>query len=493
MRLLLKPSIWSFEMHEKKLANNIEPFESYGDLKVKFETVLNFTSYGIWILDGIGKVLNVNPVAEELVGVKKKDVVGKNIISLVEKGVINEALTPYVLAAKRPVSRVLHVLKTNKHIFSTGTPVLDEAGNVKLVVVNEYDMTTLNNLQTQLEQMRNVAQKYRDVITDLGLHELKDQNIIAKSRKMRHVLMVSRKLARFGLSNILILGESGTGKGLIAKFIHENSKRKKRPFVQINCAALPEGLLEAELFGFEKGAFTGAADKGKIGLFELAQGGTLLLDEIGDLPLQLQAKLLKCLDDKEIMHLGGLKTIKIDCTIIAATNQDLEALVKEKKFRGDLYHRLNVFKIEIPPLRDRQEDILELAQHFLGKYNKEFKTKKRLSPFMMQRLHRHAFPGNVRELKNILKSAVVMSESDLLQWSALGDAGPNRDRPESSVPRSSTSHKRSLTEQLDEIEKQILENAMNYCTSTRELAKFLETSQSTIVRKIQKHGLLPHF
>ena len=476
-------------MHEETSQKNSNSGESYETLKMQLETIFNFTSSGIWILDGDGKVLNVNPVAQELIGVRKEDVVGKNIVSLAEKGVINEALTPYVLAAKRPVNRVLHVLKTDKYVLSSGTPVLDAEGNVRLVVVNEYDMTTLNNLQTQLEQMRSVAEKYREVITDLGLRRLEQQDIIAKSRKMRHVLMVSRKLARFGLSNILILGESGTGKGLIAKFIHESSKRGKKPFIQINCAALPEGLLEAELFGFEKGAFTGAADRGKIGLFELAQGGTLLLDEIGDMPLQLQAKLLKCLDDKEIMHLGGLKTIKIDCTIIAATNQNLEALVKEKKFREDLFHRLNVFRIEIPPLRDRKEDIIELAQHFLRKYNKEFKTQKRLSPFMMQQLHRHAFPGNIRELKNILKSAVVMSESDFLQWSDLGGEGDHGDEAISVPSLHPIPSQMSLTEQLDEAEKRILRQAMIKCGSTRELAKFLRTSQSTIVRKIRKYGL----
>jgi TyrR family helix-turn-helix protein/PAS domain S-box-containing protein len=461
---------------------------SYRSAKLQFDTIFNFTSYGIWILDGTGNVLNVNPVAERLIGIQKKDVVGKNIIKLVENGVINEALTPYVLAAKRPISRVLHVLKTNKHIFSTGTPVLDEDGNVKLVVVNEYDMTTLNNLQTQLEQMRNVAEKYRDVISDLGLHDLKDQSIIAKSRKMQNVMMVSRKLSRFGVSNILILGESGTGKGLVARFIHEKSKRRKHPFVQINCAALPEGLLEAELFGFEKGAFTGASDKGKIGLFELAQGGTLLLDEIGDLPLPLQAKLLKCLDDGEIMHLGGLKTIRIDCIIIAATNQDLHELVKKRRFREDLYHRLNVFKIEIPPLRERPEDIFELSKYFLRKYNREFKSKKRFSPTMNQQLHQYAFPGNVRELKNIIKSAVVMSETDLLQWAVMDKADEDMPSTES-ILNDSITQAEGLMEQMEEIEKKLLENAMVNCASTRELARHLKTSQSTIVRKLRKYGL----
>jgi len=462
--------------------------ESYRSPKLQFETIFNFTSYGIWILDGTGNVLNVNPVAEQLIGIQKKDVVGKNIIKLVEKGVINEALTPYVLAAKRPVSRVLHVLKTNKHIFSTGTPVLDEDGNVKLVVVNEYDMTTLNNLQAQLEQMRNVAEKYRDVISDMALHDLKEQSIIAKSRKMQNVMMVSRKLSRFGVSNILILGESGTGKGLVARFIHEKSKRRKQPFVQINCAALPEGLLEAELFGFEKGAFTGASDKGKIGLFELAQGGTLLLDEIGDLPLPLQAKLLKCLDDGEIMHLGGLKTIQIDCIIIAATNQDLDELVRKKRFRKDLYHRLNVFKIEIPPLRERPEDVFELSKYFLKKYNREFKSKKRFSNVMIQQLHQYAFPGNVRELKNIIKSAVVMSETDLLQWAVMGKEEGDTESTES-ILNDSITLTEGLTEQMEGIEKKLLENAIVNCGSTRELARHLKTSQSTIVRKLRKYGL----
>jgi len=473
---------------ENTLKTAKDEMESCRSPKLQFDTIFNFTSYGIWILDGTGNVLNVNPVAEQLIGIQKKDVVGKNIIKLVERGVINEALTPYVLAAKRPVSRVLHVLKTNKHIFSTGTPVLDEDGNVKLVVVNEYDMTTLNNLQAQLEQMRNVAQKYRDVISDMALHDLKDRSIIAKSRKMQNVMMVSRKLSRFGVSNILILGESGTGKGLVARFIHEKSKRRRQPFVQINCAALPEGLLEAELFGFEKGAFTGASDKGKIGLFELAQGGTLLLDEIGDLPLPLQAKLLKCLDDGEIMHLGGLKTIQIDCIIIAATNQDLDELVRKKRFRKDLYHRLNVFKIEIPPLRDRPEDVFELSKYFLKKYNREFKSKKRFSNVMIQKLHQYAFPGNVRELKNIIKSAVVMSETDLLQWAFMGKEEGDMESTES-ILNDSITLTEGLAEQIEGIEKKLLENAIVNCGSTRELARHLKTSQSTIVRKLKKYGL----
>jgi len=212
------------------------------------------------------------------------------------------------------------------------------------------------------------------------------------------------------VSNILIQGESGTGKGLLAKLIHKSGSRSGKPFIQINCAALPENLLEAELFGYEKGAFTGAHQKGKLGLFELAQGGTLLLDEIGDLPYPMQAKLLKCLEDHEIMHLGGLKPIRIDCIVIAATNQNLEELVVEDRFRKDLFYRLNTFNFRIPPLRERPEDIFELANAFLVKYNRAYGQDKRLSYRAIEALESYAFPGNVRELKNLVKKSVVLAD-----------------------------------------------------------------------------------
>ncbi|MEJ2731939.1 MAG: sigma 54-interacting transcriptional regulator, partial [Deltaproteobacteria bacterium] len=187
-------------------------------------------------------------------------------------------------------------------------------------------------------------------------------------------------------SNILILGETGTGKGLLAKLIHQFSHRKKKPFIQINCAALPETLLEAELFGYEKGAFTGAREHGKIGLFELAHEGTLFLDEIGDLPLAVQAKLLKYLDDHEIMRLGVIKPKPVDCTIIAATNRNLEASSRQRKFRQDLFFRLNTFVIQTPPLRERPDDIFELVNHLLAKYNRHYVLRRRISPGAMEQI-----------------------------------------------------------------------------------------------------------
>ena len=273
---------------------------------------------------------------------------------------------------------------------------------------------------------------------------------------------------------------------MIAQFIHKSGKRKSKPFIQVNCAALPETLLEAELFGFEKGSFTGAGPKGKIGLFEMAQHGTILLDEIGELPLSLQSKLLKCLDDHEIMHIGGLKPIRIDCTIIAATNRNLETRVAEKKFREDLYHRLNAFSIQLPPLRQRPEDIVALTHFFLDKYNRKYKMRKRLSLKAVQSLQQYEFPGNVRELKNILKQGVVMHDEEVLdeilppgrlsqkeyRWPAIdGDAGLD------------------LVELIDNFEKSILSHAIGQCHTTRRAAAYLNTSQSKIARLLKKHRM----
>lgn len=457
-------------------------------LQLQFDTLLEYSTHGIWILDGEGVVLKVNPAGERLIGVAAQDVIGKNIAHLAEKGVIDQALTPHVLKARHPVTKLLYVLKTEKYIMSSGTPVFDEDGNIILVVVSEYDMTTLNSLQVQLEELRDVADKYKDELAHIKLMDFKKHGIISESQEMKQVLNVSLKLARLDVSNILLLGESGSGKGLIAQFIHNNSNRVKNPFIQINCAALPESLLEAELFGFEKGAFTGAGTKGKIGLLELAQNGTILLDEIGELPLSVQAKLLKCLDEHEIMHLGGLKPIKINCTIIAATNRDLKSRVKAKEFREDLYHRLNAFNIQMPPLRQRPEDIVELANYYLNKYNQEFGMTKRLSLNAINRLQQYSFPGNVRELKNILKHAVVMSENNILD-EIIPEMVNNEEGQKPELSPLSEGEVPSLAEQLNIFEKSILEHAIRQYKTTRKMAEFLKTSQSRIARMLKKHQL----
>jgi len=457
-------------------------------LQLQFETAFDFTEQGIWIMDGQGIVLKVNPAAQKMIGIRASEVIGKNIVFLAEAGVIDQVLTPHILKSRRPITKLLHVVKTNKYVMASGLPVFDQSGNIVLVVVNELDITTLKNLQGQLEELRVVADKYRDELSDLNLVDFQAHGIISESKEMKQVLNVALKLARFDVSNILILGESGTGKGLIAQFIHKKGKRKEKPFIQVNCAALPESLLEAELFGFEKGSFTGASSKGKIGLFEMAQNGTIFLDEIGDLPLALQSKLLKCLDDHEIMHIGGLKPIKIDCTIIAATNRDLKDRVQKNKFRKDLYHRLNAFCIELPPLRKRPEDIVALSNFFLEKYNHKYNMQKRLTLNAIHSLQLYDFPGNVRELKNILNQGVVIHEGQMLDEILPGDLDANP-KEDSWRPSLQTGHKVNLKKLVNEFEKNILQHAIRQYKTTRKIAIHLGTSQSKVARMLKKHQM----
>jgi PAS domain S-box-containing protein len=471
----------------KQFESTAKKLESYRSLNHQLETIFKASSDGIWVCDGKGNVIDINEASEKLNGIRAKSIIGKNVSDLANSGLFDRSVTLEVLETKRQVSVVQRVKRTNKILLATGTPAFDDEGNIFLVVVNERDMTQLNTLQEQLEQSRMVTEKIKDELAELSLLELKSQEIVAENEDMRQVLHHALKLAHLEASDILILGESGTGKGLLAKFIHKNSNRCKKPFIQINCAALPENLLEAELFGYEKGAFTGARQEGKAGLFELAQEGTLFLDEIGDLPHPLQAKLLKYLDDHEVMRLGGLKPNKIDCLIIAATNRDLKNRVQQKRFRQDLFYRLNTFIIKIPPLRERPDDIFELVKFYMKKFGKEYRLNRRISSDALKLLQDYTFPGNVRELKNLLKKAVVMSENEyvdeIIQQSLT--AGANS----CTVATNDTQQRKSLTDHIFEVEKEIIKNAMTRCKSTREMARYLKISQPTVVRKLKKHRL----
>jgi PAS domain S-box-containing protein len=461
--------------------------ESYRRLNVQLEAIFKSSSDGIWLCDGSGKIIKINGASEKINDIKAKDVVGKNVREIVQEGLMDRSATLEVLETQRQVSLLQYLKKTDKYLLVTGTPVFDENGRISLVVVNERDMTQLNIIKEKLAQTRMETERFKDELVELSLLELKEQQIIAKSEEMRQVLRVAVKLAKMEASNILILGETGTGKGLLAKFIHQYSSRQKKPFIQINCAALPETLLEAELFGYEKGAFTGAREHGKIGLFELAHEGTLFLDEIGDLPFSVQAKLLKYLDDHEIMRLGSIKPKQVDCTIIAATNRNLEARSRQRKFRQDLFFRLNSFVMHIPPLRARPDDIFELVNHLLDKYNRQYAQRRSISPSAMEQIKSYAFPGNVRELKNMIKIAVMMSEMDSLDDYIL------RNLKTSVLEQSDYSQKfgsqMSLPEETSAFEKKLLQNAMTNFKTTREMAGFLGINQSTVVRKMKKHDL----
>ncbi len=471
------------------IKKNIIPTGSYVELIHRLETIIDSSSDGIWVCDGQGIVITINKASERLNGIQAEDVVGFDVKSLLEKNIFDKSVTTLVLETGNRETILQHVSKTNRLLLLTATPTLDAEGHIQLVVVNERDMTELDKLQKQYEQSLKVNEKYREELTDLSLLELERHTIIADSNKMQQILQMSLKLSHLGATNILITGASGTGKGLLAKVIHKNSTRNKNPFIEINCAALPENLLEAELFGYERGAFTGASDKGKAGLFELAQGGTLFLDEIGDMPINLQTKLLKYLDDKKFRRVGGTKVIQVECITIAATNRNLIERVKQNLFREDLYYRLSSFTLDIPSLCDRTEDIQGLVRFYLEKYNKKYNTSKIVGSTAMFSLQHYSFPGNTRELKNILENAVVLSDENGIDSYILDTIDKSHSEQLFLEPDGVDDQPIDLTSALNQVERRLLLKAKNNCRTTRQMAGHLNISQPSVVRKLKKHGL----
>ncbi|MBB1094505.1 sigma 54-interacting transcriptional regulator [Rhodopseudomonas palustris] len=468
---------------------SVRKSDSYQKLNRQLETIISASSDGIWVCDGRGVIVSINAASEALNGIRAKEVIGRNIRQLLDSSIFDQSVTTKVLASGQQETIVQYVEKTKRTLLCTGTPARDGEGKIVLIVVNERDMTELETLHGQFEQNRKLTEKYKEEISELTLRELEQNTLIADSNVMKHILQKSLKLANIGASNILILGASGTGKGLLAKSIHKNSNRRDNPFIEINCAALPENLLEAELFGYEKGAFTGASEAGKVGLFELAQGGTLFLDEIGDMPLGLQTKLLKYLDDNKFRRLGGTKSISVECATISATNRNLQDLVKKNLFREDLFYRLSSFTLEIPSLHQRRDDIPGLVRFYLEKYNRQYHKSMHISSAMITTLQNYSFPGNVRELKNIIENGVVLSDESNIDAFLLASIQKNNTSLLSSGNIGSFATPVDFVDAMNQQEKQLLVASRQHCRTTREIAHFLNISQPSVVRKLKKHGL----
>jgi PAS domain S-box-containing protein len=444
----------------------------------ELDAVIENSYDGIYISTPEGVNLRANQAIERLTGIKKEFFVGKNLEDLISMGVFNDVVTLKVADTKKPYSTIQRV-NTGKETLVTGSPVFDEQGKLFRVITNVRDISELFQLKYELdsaekEKTRLVNQLKQATAT------IVNENLIAQDPAMQKMIQIISEISHLDVS-VLITGESGVGKEVVAEQIYKMSGRSRTgSFLKINCAAIPKDLLESELFGYEEGAFTGAKRGGKIGLFEASDKGTLFLDEIGDLPLDMQAKLLRVLQEQEFRRIGGTMSIKTDSRIIAATNHNLKQLVEEGKFRRDLFFRLNVIPIEIPPLRERKEDIGVLATYFLEKFNKKYHKNISLPFDVLTLLKNFTWPGNVRELSNLIERFVVLGggKEIVLDYVSSSDyAMINIDDIT------------NLRNEVEYFEQRIILDALKKEGSSYKAAGKLGVSQSYIARRLKKYGV----
>lgn len=455
------------------------------ELEREIDAIINFSSDEIFVADGSGKVLRANSQFEENFGVKLSSVIGSNVSDLEKKKIFTPSVTRLVID-KKSTQTVIQSRRDGRKLLATGTPAFNEDGSVFRVIVNTRDITKLNNLKLQLEEAELLKNRYRQELVELRQGYLNSGDIVASSQAMLELLKVATRIATVD-STVLLTGESGVGKGMIARYIHNSSLRAEKPFTVVNCGAIPDNLLESELFGYAGGAFTGARREGKIGKLELANEGTLFLDEITELPLNLQVKLLHVIQEGIISRVGGTKEIKLNLRFIAATNRDIAMLVEEGKFREDLYFRLDVIPLLLPPLRERADDIRALTDQFLAKLNSRYQQQKQLSEEVYRCLERYHWPGNVRELENLVERFMIVADGDVIDAKHL----PRRlTGIEATATPQGTAYKlQPLKIARDNLEKGLLIEALRVCRTTYEIADALKIDQSTVVRKLRKHNL----
>ena len=464
------------DMPEEKL---IHEFYQKTLLCDENEQIMENLMDGIFISDGNGHALHANAAYAKLSGIDREEWMGKALQDFIDEGIISNSVVLRVLQERHSITEESYFLKTDKRCLITCNPIFSKDGTISLTVSNLRDLTEIYKLRDAMKNKEEKASRYLEEL-EIVKKQLKSQTkIIAEDMNMILVLRTVERIAPME-STVMISGESGTGKEVIAQHIHECSKRKGN-FIRINCGAIAESLFESELFGYESGSFTGAKKEGKMGLIEAADKGTLFLDEIGEMPMSMQTKLLRVIQEREVTRVGGIEAKKVNVRIVAATNRDLLQMVGEKKFREDLYYRLNVVPIHIPPLRERKNDILPLAQHFLDGLNEKYSFEKRLSEEAIQSMLNYSWPGNVRELCNIVERSVLMSENNVISYLAFTCSGTNRQGEDTD-----TGECFDLKERLNRIEFDYMNQAYLKYKNVRDAAKSLKMSKSCFANRYQQ-------
>ncbi|TYR81149.1 PAS domain-containing protein [Priestia megaterium] len=424
----------------------------------------------IFVTDSKGYVIVVNSECEKNYHLKAEDFIGKHVRELQEMGIFYPSATLKVIESQQSLELVQ---KTNsgRYLHVRARPVFTEDRKLKSVISYSRDLTDLMELKRKVEEMEEKLENYKKELNE----SVEMAGIVTKSKAMKKVFSTIQRVASVN-TTVLLLGETGVGKSRVAKLLHQSSERKHQPYYEVNCAALPEQLIESELFGYQGGTFTGAFRDGKKGIIELSNRGTLFLDEVGELSMQAQSKLLHVLQDRTIRPVGSSKVIPVDVRIIAATNQNLGEMVEKGLFRRDLYYRLNVVPITIPPLRERTEDILPLVYQFLNHFNLLYNRNIALSPKALDAFVRQEWKGNVREVENMIERLVVTSEGTV----ALKDLPFE-------YPLSLENPNRTLPEVVEDIERKMVIEAYEKFESSYKVAKQLGISQSQANRKIRKY------
>jgi len=456
----------------------ISQLRGYQELYRELEAVFESSYDGLFVVNGEGNTLRLNSAYERISGLSRDKIVGRHVTELVRDKIIDQSVTLQVRQRRAPVT-IMQKIQGDRNMMVTGTPVFDEQGEISLVVINVRDLTVLNQLKASLEEARKLESLYHQSLTEQINLDHALERMVIRSEAMKNTLLKAVKAAN--VDNCMLLrGESGVGKSMLAHIIHEMSRRRGKSFVKINCGAIPESLMESELFGYEAGSFTGALPQGKAGLFETADKGTIFLDEVAELTPAMQVKLLEVMDENRFTRIGATKPKKVDVRVIAATNRDLKAMMEKEQFREDLYYRLNVISINIPPLRSRREDIPALARQIVQSYCEQHNLNKKLNPEVMDALSKYAFPGNIRELKNLLESMMVMSEGESI---SLADA-PRELRQDSPLPHDPLAEEAGFKQAMREFELSLIKNAVNRHGSVAEAAQALGVHPATFWRKL---------
>ena len=444
--------------------------------------ILKMTSDGFIITDTEGNVREINKQYADFFGKSRSEIIGKSILNIIPNSKMIDIVN-HKFSEEDAVHKYIDGEAKGNSVIVSRSYVEDEDGNVVAGVAQvKFKVQTLavaKKLMNEYEELEYYREEFQN--------QNRVDNIIGSDTKFREIVKECLKVAKTDIP-VLLTGETGTGKEVMAKALHTNSLRYDKPFVSINCAAIPFELLESELFGYMDGAFTGAKRGGKKGKFQLANGGTIFLDEIGDMPSSMQAKLLRVLQEKEIEPLGSEKSIPLDVRVVAATRQDLEAKMKDGSFREDLYYRLSVFNIHIPPLRERGGDSLELAEFFLDELNHKYKTYKTFSKAVKAYFLKYQWPGNVREVNNVVQSAYAISTENIIDINDIPARMLQQEKPAINLDK----NKKSLGQMVDDYEKEvILELLKKHKGNCLEAAKEAGIHKSNFYRKLQKYGIKP--